>query len=94
MTSSLACRSRSVPSTQALKHVIESLDPALFERVTGLKIEDFKTLSDLGLFNTARMDAAIYQFRQFERASLEYTEIEASDNKERRVGLWDRTMRG
>lgn len=78
---------------EALKHVIQSLDPALFERVTGLKIEDFKTLSDLGLFNTARMDAAIYQFRQFERASLEYTEIDASENKERRVGLWDRTMR-
>jgi len=79
---------------EALKHVIESLDPALFERVTGLKIEDFKTLSDLGLFNAARMDAAIYQFRQFERASLEYTEIEASNTEERRVGLWNRTMRG
>jgi hypothetical protein len=78
---------------EALEHVIESLDPGLFERVTGLKIEDFKTLSDLGLFNTARMDAAIYQFRQFERASLEYTEIDALENKERRVGLWDRTMR-
>jgi hypothetical protein len=78
---------------EALKHVIESLDPALFERVTGLAIEDFKTLSDLGLFNTARMDAAIYQFRQFERASLEYTEIQASDDRERKVGLWDRTMR-
>jgi hypothetical protein len=78
---------------EALKHVIESLDPVLFERVTGLTIEDFKTLSDLGLFNTARMDAAIYQFRQFERASLEYTEIQATDDRERRVGLWDRTMR-
>jgi hypothetical protein len=78
---------------EALKDVIESLDPTLFERVTGLTIKDFKTLSDLGLFNIARMNAAIYQFREFERASLEYTEIEASENKERRVGLWDRTMR-
>ena len=78
---------------EALKDVIESLDPTLFERVTGLTITDFKTLSDLGLFNIARMNAAIYQFRQFERASLEYTEIEASENEERRVGLWDRTMR-
>ncbi|MGN6816543.1 MAG: hypothetical protein ACTHK3_10750 [Solirubrobacterales bacterium] len=77
---------------EALKHVIESLDPTLFERVTGLTIRDFKTLSDLGLFNIARMNAAIYQFRQFERASLEYTEIEASEHKERRVGLWNRTM--
>lgn len=77
---------------EALRDVIESLDPTLFERVTGLTIKDFKILSDLGLFNIARMNAAIYQFRQFERASLEYTEIEASENKERRVGLWDRTM--
>ncbi|HSS41162.1 MAG TPA: hypothetical protein VLK37_01265, partial [Solirubrobacterales bacterium] len=77
---------------EALRDVIESLDPTLFERVTGLIMKDFKTLSDLGLFNIARMNAAIYQFRQFERASLEYTEIEASENKERRVGLWDRTM--
>ena len=42
---------------EALKHVIESLDPALFERVTGLTIEDFKLLSDLGLFNARNMDA-------------------------------------
>ncbi len=38
---------------EALEHVIESLDPVPFERVTGLTIADFKTLSDLGLFNTA-----------------------------------------
>lgn len=54
--------------------------------MTGLTIKDFKTLSDLGLFNIARMNAAIYQFRQFEWASLEYTEIGAAENKERRVG--------
>src|SRR4051794_14723913 len=59
---------------EALKHVIESLDPALFERVTGLTIEDFTLLSDLGLFNARNMDAAVYQFRQFERASLRYAD--------------------
>ncbi len=75
---------------EALKHVIESLDPALFERVTGLTIEDFTLLSDLGLFNARNMDAAIYQFRQFERASLHYAEAQAN-GEQGPVGLWERT---
>jgi hypothetical protein len=78
---------------EALKHVIESLDPVLFERVTGLTIEDFKLLSDLGLFNARNMDAAIYQFRQFERASLRYAEREAADREQAEVGLWERKVR-
>jgi hypothetical protein len=61
---------------EALKHVIESLDPTLFERVTGLTVADFKLLSDLGLFHARNMDAAIWQFRQFERSSLRYAETE------------------
>lgn len=77
---------------EALKHVIESLDPALFERVTGLTIEDFKLLSDLGVFHARNMDAAIYQFRQFERASLRYAETEAADDEQGVVGLWERTV--
>jgi T5orf172 domain-containing protein len=74
---------------EALKHVIESLDPELFERVTGLKIEDFRLLSDLGLFHARNMDAAIYQFRQFERASLAYADVQPGDDTGGRVGLWD-----
>lgn len=77
---------------EALKHVIESLDPALFERVTGLTIEDFKLLSDLGLFNARNMDAAIWQFRQFERASLRYADTEATDEYQGGVGLWERKI--
>lgn len=65
---------------EALKHVIQSLDPALFERVTGLTIDDFTLLSDLGLFNARNMDAAIYQFRRFERESLRYAEAGAEDD--------------
>lgn len=76
---------------EALKHVIESLDPALFERVTGLTIADFKKLSDLGLFNARNMDDAIFQFRQFERASLRYAEEQVTvDDQLGRVGLWER----
>jgi hypothetical protein len=76
---------------EALKHVIESLDPALFERVSGLTIDDFELLSDLGLFNARNMDAAIYQFRQFERASLRYADTDGPDD-DSDVGLWDRTV--
>lgn len=77
---------------EALKHVIESLDPALFERVTGLTIQDFKLLSDLGLFNARNIDAAIYQFRQFERKSLHYAASDAANEDEGGVGLWERKV--
>jgi hypothetical protein len=75
---------------EALKHVIESLDTALFERVTGLTIDDFKLLSDLGLFNAQHMNHAIYQFRSFERASLRYAERPNGDQQPTTIGLWDR----
>jgi len=75
---------------EALKHVIESVDTALFERVTGLTVEDFKVLSDLGLFNAQHMNSAIYQFRSFERASLHYADSEAEREQEpAKIGLWD-----
>jgi T5orf172 domain len=76
---------------EALKHVIESLDPTLFERVTGLTIQDFTLLSDLGLFHARNMDAAIYQFRQFERTSLRYADDDRNDEVAGRVGLWEGT---
>ena len=72
---------------EALKHVIESLDSALFERVTGLTVEDFKLLNRLGLFNAQHMNAAIYQFRAFENASLHYADDPASRPELRPVGL-------
>ncbi len=77
---------------EALKHVIESLDPALFERVTGLTIEDFTLLSDLGLFNARNMDAAIWQFRQFELSSLRYADDHPTDERDARMGLWERRI--
>lgn len=76
---------------QALRDVITSHDTHLFERVTGLTLEDFHTLSDVGVFAAAHMDEAIWQFRLFERASLDYLGVElASDNG--RVGLWERSV--
>jgi hypothetical protein len=76
---------------EALKHVIESLDTTLFERVTGLTIKDFRLLNRFGLFNAQNMNAAIYQFRAFERASLHYADERMEEHVER-VGLWDHTI--
>lgn len=76
---------------EALKQVIESLDSQLFERVTGLAIDDFKLLSRLGLFNAQHMNAAIYQFRSFENASLHYADEDRPEPHEERIGLWDTT---
>lgn len=72
--------------------MIESLDPDLFERVTGLTIEDFTRLSELGLFHARNMDAAIWQFRQFERASLRYSEEEPEEEGPSEIGLWERRV--
>lgn len=76
----------------ALKDVIESLDPELFERVTGLTIDDFTLLSELGLVHARNMDAAIWQFRQFERSSLRYAEVEPERDERAKVGLWERSV--
>ena len=73
---------------EALKHVIESVDPALFTRVTGLTIEDFGKLNRIGLFHAANMDSSIYQFRSFERKSLRYAEEDGEALTEERVGGW------
>src|SRR5699024_11429401 len=40
--------------------------------LTGLTQEDFKVLCDLGVFNRATMDSAVFAFRRFELASLDY----------------------
>lgn len=80
---------------EALKHVIESLDSNLFERVTGLTVSDFKTLNDIGLFNAQHMNHAIYQFRSFERESLLYANMDREHHEgpeHHRVGLWDRSI--
>ncbi|HEX8121860.1 MAG TPA: GIY-YIG nuclease family protein [Solirubrobacteraceae bacterium] len=77
---------------KALKDVIESLDPELFERVTGLTIKDFDLLSELGLFHARNMDAAIWQFRQFERSSLRYAEVEPKRDEHEEIGLWERSV--
>jgi hypothetical protein len=77
---------------EALVDVIESLDTQLFERVTGLTLDDFHRLAEVGVFHPAHINEAIWQFRLFERASLDYLGTAPPDDADRRVGLWDKIV--
>ena len=77
---------------EALMDIIESLDTNLFERVTGLTLNDFHKLSDVGVFHPAHMNEAIWQFRLFERASLDYLGTISDELKPTKFGLWDHSV--
>lgn len=68
-----------------LHDVITQLEPELFNRVTGLKVKDFELLASIGVFNEALMNDAIFKFRRYENASLEYTGIN-KHKEEKNVG--------
>lgn len=76
---------------ESLEDVIRKLEPSLFERVSGLTIDDFELLLRIGVFNRAQMNDAILKFRRYEDASLAYTGVNrhASDT---RIGLMDSTI--
>lgn len=58
-----------------LKDVITQFEPSLFRKVTGLTLKDFDLLVSLGVFNDTLMNDAVYHFKRYEDASLEYTGI-------------------
>ena len=72
---------------KSLKDVITQLEPGLFKKVTGLEIKDFDLLISLGVFNGALMNDAVYKFKRYEDASLEYTGINKHEGLD--IGLWD-----
>jgi hypothetical protein len=59
----------------SLEDVITKLEPGLFKKVTGLTVKDFNLLVSLGVFNRGLMNDAVYKFKRYEDASLEYTGI-------------------
>lgn len=59
----------------SLKDVITQLEPDLFKKVTGLTQKDFELLVSLGVFNSGLMNDAVFKFKRYEDASLEYTGI-------------------
>lgn len=60
-----------------LRDVITRIEPDLFQTVTGLTVADFQLLVDLRVFNTERMNEAVFAFRRYENASLSYTGIDS-----------------
>jgi len=73
---------------RSLKDVITKLEPGLFKNVTGLTVKDFELLVSLGVFNSALMNDAVYKFKRYEDASLEYIGINKHQT-EQKVGGWD-----
>lgn len=71
-----------------LQDVITKIEPDLFKTVTGLTVDDFHLLVDLGVFNSIHMNQAVFAFRRYEDASLSYTGIR-SHKELRDVGLFD-----
>ena len=75
---------------QTLKDVIRRFESGLFQKVCGLTVEDFELLVSLGVFNDALMNDAIYKFRRYEDASLEYAGVNRHAGE--RVGLFDTSL--
>ena len=77
---------------RSLLDVITKLEPKLFRKVTGLNVNDFELLMSLGVFNSALMNAAVFNFKRYEDASLEYTGINKHADKD--IGLYNTTISG
>jgi hypothetical protein len=75
---------------RSLKDVITQLEPGLFKKVTGLQVKDFDLLISLGVFNSALMNDAVYKFKRYEDASLEYTGLNKHEGEN--VGLFDTVL--
>lgn len=73
---------------QTLRDVITKLEPELFKKVTGLTKEDFELLLSLNVFNSARMNDAVYKFKRYEDDSLSYAGIDKHE-QDTQVGLFD-----
>ncbi|MFZ4705241.1 MAG: DUF4926 domain-containing protein, partial [Bacteroidales bacterium] len=75
---------------RSLKDVITQLEPGLFKKVTGLTVKDFELLVSLGVFNSALMNDAVYKFKRYEDASLEYIGINKHHGED--IGLFDTVL--
>ena len=75
---------------RSLKDVIIQLEPGLFKKVTALNVKDFELLVSLGVFNSALMNDAVYKFKRYEDASLEYIGINKHEGDD--VGLYDTVL--
>ena len=74
-----------------LEDVITQLEPRLFKKVTGLDVADFNLLCSLNVFNASLMNDAVYKFKRYEDASLEYTGLQSCHEGED-VGLYNTVL--
>lgn len=74
----------------SLYDVITQLEPRLFKKVTGLNVADFNLLVSLGVFNSSLMNDAVYKFKRYEDASLEYVGINKHEGE--KVGGYDTVL--
>lgn len=78
---------------KALVDVIENFETSLFTQVTGLTLEDFNVLVDVGVFSSAQMNSCIWQFRAYEEESLDYLHVrEGLDKESPLIGGWDASV--
>ena len=75
---------------RSLVDVITQLEPGLFKKVTGLEQKDFELLISLNVFNHSLMNDAVYKFKRYEDASLEYVGINKHEGDD--VGLFSTTV--
>ncbi|MEI2700355.1 MAG: hypothetical protein V9E94_19240 [Microthrixaceae bacterium] len=62
---------------KTINDIITQIEPALFQKVTGLTLDDFKQLVEARVFNDSKMNDAVWKFRTFEEPSLHYGEDDA-----------------
>lgn len=70
--------------------MLETLAGKKEQAVTGLSVKDFELLVSLGVFNSALMNDAVYKFKRYEDASLEYIGINRHEGED--VGLFDTVL--
>jgi hypothetical protein len=75
---------------RSLQDVITQLEPGLFKKVTGLSVKDFELLVSLGVFNSGLMNDAVYKFKRYEDASLNYVGINKHEGED--VGLFSTVL--
>ncbi len=53
--------------------IVSEVNPDAFKEVTGITIPEFERIYALGLFNEAKINEAIFDFKRYEDSSLSYT---------------------
>lgn len=71
----------------SLVDVIKNIEPQLFYKVTGITTSEFDLLMQLGVFNRALMNDAVYKFKRYEDASLSYTGLNLHEGE--KIGGWE-----